>query len=232
MSLPIDDHTSSGILTVNTNFYEFIAEDDIDKPAGTLLCDELEIGRRYYVILTTASGLYRYDINDVIEVTGWHNACPMISFVRKGRDMTSITGEKIHVNHCLMAMRKLAEELNLDVEQFRFVADDVLSTYHILVEPADWQPTETSCTALATAVDRTLASLNTEYDQKRRSGRLLTPCVQIMPRGWSSAERRAAVMAGRRDIEFKWRHLMPVDQCTDRIKALPAYCTSTAAISG
>lgn len=214
MSLPIGDHTPSGILAVNSNFYEFIPEDEIDNPGHTLLCDELDVGKRYYVVLTTASGLYRYDINDVIEVTGWHDKCPMVSFVRKGRDMTNITGEKIHVNQCLMAMRRVTDELRIGVEQYRFIADDILNCYHVQIEPTDWRPTPAICAALACGIDRELATINIEYRQKRRSGRLSEPRVHIMPQGWSAAERRAAIDSGKRDVEFKWRHLIPADQCT------------------
>ena len=89
MSLPLSDHTSSGVLAINTNFYEFIPESEIGSLGDTLLCNELETGKRYHIILTTASGLYRYDINDIVEVHGFYKCCPMISFVRKGRDSTS-----------------------------------------------------------------------------------------------------------------------------------------------
>ena len=215
MSLPVTDHTSSGVLAINTNFYEFIHEDEIDNPGGTLLCDELETGKRYHVILTTAGGLYRYDINDVIEITGWHGNAPLISFVRKGGDMTNITGEKMHVNHCLATMNRVADDLKLEISQYRFVADDAASVYHVLVELGKSPPTPATCSALSLAIDRNLGSLNIEYEQKRRSGRLSPPRVHIMPAGWSAAERRAAVNNGRRDVEFKWRHLVPVDQCKD-----------------
>lgn len=32
---------------------------------------ELEAGRRYDVVITEANGLYRYDLNDVVEVVGF-----------------------------------------------------------------------------------------------------------------------------------------------------------------
>lgn len=215
MSLPICDHTSSGILAINTNFYEFIPENEIDNAGCTLLCDELEIGKRYYAVLTNASGLYRYDINDVIEVTGWYGNCPSVSFIRKGRDMTNITGEKIHVNHCILTMRKVADDFKLKIEQYRFVADDRSNTYHILVEPAESRPPPSICASLASVIDRALAQYNIEYDQKRRSGRLSAPQVHLMRFGWSAAEQRRAVINGSRDVEYKWRHLLPLDQCTD-----------------
>ncbi|HEX6770153.1 MAG TPA: GH3 auxin-responsive promoter family protein, partial [Candidatus Binatia bacterium] len=65
MTLPVSDSGSAGILDVSANFYEFIAENEIDnaRPA-VLTCAELREGANYYLILTTPGGLYRYDIND------------------------------------------------------------------------------------------------------------------------------------------------------------------------
>ena len=48
--------------------------------------------------LTTNGGLYRYDINDVVAVEGCHNGRPVIEFRRKGRGVTSLTGEKVSVD--------------------------------------------------------------------------------------------------------------------------------------
>ena len=214
MSLPITNHSPEGILAVNTNFYEFIpeAEIDADEPR-TLLCDELEVGRRYYIVLTTAGGLYRYDINDIVEVTGFHGSCPTIVFVRKGRDMTSITGEKLHVNHCLAAMRLVEERCGIAFQQFRFAADSAGTRYQVFVEPA--HNDQTYCASIGTAIDDALCEQNIEYAQKRRSHRLELPTLHVMRAGWSEYEIRTAVSDGRMDTEFKWQHLLPEPRQSD-----------------
>ena len=72
-TIPVEDDSAAGVLAVHSNFYEFVAEQDIDDPAPRrLLCHELAEGRRYYLIVTGANGLYRYDLNDVVEVRGFH----------------------------------------------------------------------------------------------------------------------------------------------------------------
>ena len=97
---PKQDGTAAGVLAVHASFFEFIAEEEIDAPCpAARLAHELEEGRRYYVLLTGANGLYRYDLNDIVEVRGFHHRTPKVAFVRKGRDMVSITGEKLHLNH-------------------------------------------------------------------------------------------------------------------------------------
>jgi hypothetical protein len=56
---------------------------------------------------------------------------------------------------------------------------------------------------LGRAIDDQLAKLNIEYDQKRRSGRLHPPLVQIMAKGWSSRRLEAKLAQAVRDIQFK-----------------------------
>ncbi len=208
MTLPIADRTPAGILAINTNFYEFVPEDEtLGEHTRTLLCHELELGKRYYIILTTPGGLYRYDINDIVEVVDFHARCPIISFMRKGRDVTSITGEKLHVNHCLAAMRRVGNRIRGGIRQFRFVADNSENRYRVLLEPYDQQ--QTIGPELISCLDAALADVNMEYAQKRRSHRLRLPALQIMRCGWSESEIRAAATAGRRHAEYKWRHLAP-----------------------
>jgi hypothetical protein len=107
MTVPIEDGSAAGPLAVHANFYEFIPEnhiDDADPPV--LLAHQLETAERYYVVLTGGNGLYRYDINDIVEVRGFHNRTPKVAFVRKGRDMVNIVGEKLHLDQLQAAMRR------------------------------------------------------------------------------------------------------------------------------
>lgn len=58
-TVTIKDGTPAGILLLNTNFYEFIPEQAIDEPAPpVLLAHELEADHNYYIVVTTAGGLY------------------------------------------------------------------------------------------------------------------------------------------------------------------------------
>src|SRR5437867_11355096 len=81
ISLPISDRGAAGILAIDANFYEFIPETEIGGAnPTTLTCAELDEGGTYYIILTTPGGLYRYDINDVVRVTGFYRVVAQIDF--------------------------------------------------------------------------------------------------------------------------------------------------------
>ena len=181
MTLPISDAGSAGILDVSANYYEFIPESEIDsaQPAP-LTCAELREGEHYYLILTTPGGLYRYDINDVVRVAGYYKRTPLIEFVRKGRDVTSITGEKLHVNQVIHAMAQAQTVAGVAAQHYRAFADVAQSRYAFMVEFNGTNPNENALKQLLAALDVNLSKLNIEYAQKRQSLRLNAPVLCVM----------------------------------------------------
>ena len=88
VTLPTEDEGCRGILAVAANFYEFIPEGDMESARPHVLTvSQLENGESYYIVLTSPNGLYRYDINDIVRVVGFHGRTPLLEFMRKGRDM-------------------------------------------------------------------------------------------------------------------------------------------------
>jgi hypothetical protein len=211
LTLPVTDDTAAGVLAVDTGFYEFLPEESLDAAtaAPTLLAHELEVGRRYDVVLSGANGLYRYDLNDIVEVRGFHGRTPLVAFVRKGRDMTSITGEKLHLNHVQAAVRAAEDLTRVEVWQFRLIPDVDACRYDLLVEPSGAGLDERRAEAFAEAVDEALARVNVEYAAKRRSRRLGPPRLSIMRAGWAERQCRADFARGRREVQHKWPALRP-----------------------
>ncbi|MBI4430474.1 MAG: GH3 auxin-responsive promoter family protein [Candidatus Omnitrophica bacterium] len=207
-TLPYKDNTPSGILAIQTNYYEFIPEENhgIQNPP-VLSCHELERGKRYAILLTTTSGLYRYDINDIVEVTDFYHQTPVLAFVRKGRDMTNITGEKMHANHFLAAMDEARRQFDLSIEQFRAVPDFENGRYCIYVELNAGVSDEALRDQVIPFMDQALAKVNIEYAEKRKSRRLKLPYLALMRKGWFDDECRRSMEMGKRDIQFKWRIL-------------------------
>lgn len=208
VTIPTEDYTASGLPSLNTGYYEFIPEEeeDADDPY-VLSIGELEGGRRYSILLTTAGGLYRYRIDDIVEVTGFQGRTPLLSFVRKAGEMTNITGEKMHVNHLIEAIREVSRRFRLRVEQFRAAPDMAASRYELYLELERSVPHALLRDEVLPALDCALARVNMEYEQKRRSKRLREPRIHLMERGWAERAVRRAVEAGRRDTQYKWQVL-------------------------
>ncbi|HEX9787444.1 MAG TPA: GH3 auxin-responsive promoter family protein, partial [Candidatus Binatia bacterium] len=204
MTLPISDSGSAGILAVDNIFYEFIPESEIGSASPTLLsCADLEEGSTYYLVLTTPGGLYRYDINDIVRVAGFFNRTPLIEFVRKGRDVTNITGEKLHVNQVIQAMAQAQSAAGIAVQYFRACADVERSRYAFSVELDGVMPTDEPLSRMLQELDNCLCRLNVEYAQKRDSRRLAAPVLNVMKPGWFERQANAALQRGARDVQFK-----------------------------
>jgi hypothetical protein len=227
VTLPITDAGSAGVLDVSANFYEFIAEAEIhsNQPV-TLTCDQLEQGRSYYLILTTPAGLYRYDINDVVRVAGFYKKIPLIDFVRKGRDVTNITGEKLHVNQVIQAMEQAQRTTGAVVRHFRAFADVDESRYAFMVEFDGTKPSEAALKHLLAELDTRLAGLNVEYADKRKSDRLKAPILCVMRPGWFERKASAALHAGARDVQFKAQLLSATSEDPSEIMLMVEYSNS------
>ncbi len=204
VTVPLEDDETAGPLAAGMGFYEFVPEADIDAARPPVrLAHELEDGERYYLLMTTSSGLYRYDINDIVEVRGFYKKIPRLAFVRKGRDMVSLTGEKLHSSQVGQAAELAAHELGLIDVQVQLIPDQQEMRYDLLIEcnggivGAEHEFVE--------AFDRHLAKINVEYDTKRRSRRLAPPRLWPMRPGWALRRRRLDVeKSGKRDAQYKW----------------------------
>ena len=183
--------------------FEFVEEDRWERGDPAFLwLDEIKAGRRYYVFATTPSGLYRYHINDVVEVTGHAGACPAFGFVRKGQGMTSITGEKIHETQAMTAALRAARAAGIPPAFFVAIADPVAATYRLFHE-VEASPASGCAEQVACAFDAALCEGNIEYAAKRSSGRLHPAQAVLVRPGTGEAVKAAAIAAGQREAQVK-----------------------------
>lgn len=209
-SIPISDETKGGILAINANFYEFIPREDAGKLNKRILTsEELKEGEEYFVIITTPGGLYRYNIDDVIRVTGFFNNTPMIEFVQKGLNMTSVTGEKLYESHIVEAMCRATDRAKCCVEFFTTsIQWGRIPRYIFLVEFTESPPLDKKKDLLK-CIEQELCQINVEYHTKRKSQRLACPVLKIVCRGDFKKYREKRVKEGAHDGQFKVPQLTP-----------------------
>lgn len=102
LNIPWSDERIGGPVAVNSHVLELACEDGDE----TVFCHQAEVGKQYRTILTTSGGLYRYDLGDIVEVTGKWGDIPEIAFVRKAGHASNIAGEKLVEPHVLAAAKK------------------------------------------------------------------------------------------------------------------------------
>ncbi|MDE0190161.1 MAG: GH3 auxin-responsive promoter family protein, partial [Gammaproteobacteria bacterium] len=167
-------------------------------------------GEDYYVIVTTADGLYRYDMNDIVRVNGRIHDTPTLEFLQKGKGVTSITGEKLHEVQVLNAVGEALGKTNVESEFFIVLADPATASYTLYLEP---RGDIASVPRLAPLVDAALRRGNIEYDGKRASGRLGELRMRWLKPGAGDAFREQRVAGGQRDTQFKYLHLQLAEEC-------------------
>ena len=199
-SLTIDHNL--GLLTFTNTFYEFIERDTWEDDQETiLLLDQLEEGKQYYVIITTVNGLYRYFMNDIIEVTGFYNQCPTIQFLQKGKGATNITGEKLYESQVLQAIKGLENEADVSVVFQQWIADEEKNQYFVYVESKEAKVSNS--TQYSETLDTLLSELNIEYHQKRMSGRLKPVQFNLLRHGTGEAFKNYNLAKGQREGQYK-----------------------------
>jgi hypothetical protein len=205
---------AAGLPLLDQHYYEFVEQAAWDAGRPVFLdLHELADGVLYYVVVTTASGLYRYFMNDLVTADGRLASTPLLRFVQKGRGVTSITGEKLYEGQLIDAMHEL--EAAHHATFYLLLADEATSRYRLYLEP------EGACDAntLAEALDRALASCNIEYRDKRASGRLHSPDITILRAGAGDAYKQHALTRGQREGQFKYLALQYRRECAFDFRA-------------
>lgn len=178
VGIVVDNFLDTSVLLPEYYFYEFIRVEDWDKEDPPIYrAHELESGVRYYIIITNNSGLYRYNINDIVEVKGFYNRTPRIIFVQKGEGITSITGEKLSEEQIIIAMDGIKKSIG--IENYHMICDEKNFLYKLFVEfSKNCSPEKKEKTI--PLLDSRLKELNLEYEVKRKSGRLKQPVLVEM----------------------------------------------------
>lgn len=165
-------------------FYEFIAQEDIESSQPkALLLDELEVGKKYEIIITTDWGLRRYRIGDVIEVTWVHPVRICITW--RTKSYLNTFGEELMSHTTDAAIQWLCDMYNLPLAEY--VATTVVEEqgwYHQwFIDFVDWDNTKFTPQDLqdmAQQLDTYIQNHNSDYRAKRWWD-ILMRCLKITP---------------------------------------------------
>mgnify|MGYP001072587382 CR=1 FL=1 len=211
MTIPIEDGTPAGVLDVRHHYFEFIPEEDAEKddPRVVEAADLIE-GRNYFVLLTTAGGLYRYNIFDLVRCVGFHGEAPVVEFLNKGAHFSSLTGEKLSEHQVVDAVEAAQKAAGVRLRSYLMLpiwGDP--PRYGLLAETSDL-PDEAAADRLAAAVEGRLRELNLEYAAKRDTLRLgPVHTIRIRDGAWAEFQKRRLARGGGTVEQYKQPHLIP-----------------------
>jgi hypothetical protein len=212
-SVPVADGTSAGLAEITGNLLEFMPLDEAAAARPRALpAHAAEVGQDYFLVVTNRAGLWRYNMDDRIRVTGRLGQTPVIEFLSRGLHTANITGEKITEHQVVEAMRIAAGALKTAVELFTLQGRFAPTPYYELrLEVAD----DAAAASIAAAMDDALCGLNIEYKSKRSGGRLGSVRAVRLPAGSLAAAEAARIAArGGRGEQYKHQYLL-VDVLTE-----------------
>ncbi len=209
------------VLFAHYHFFEFTSADDMDNPNPKFYqLHELEVGKRYLVYITTYSGLYRYNMNDMIEVTGHYNTIPTIQFIQKVNGIISMTGEKVHERQFMEAVEQAQEQAGVKLRFYVGFADVDKSLYHFYYDFQTPGMTKDKVEEFTKLIDEKLKKINVEYESKRDSFRINDPIGHVLKENAFERYKMSVLEQGGRDGQFKMNLLMQDEKRHEMFKVL------------
>lgn len=215
------DDTNNTVLFPHFHYYEFIEEHDLENEHPHFLqLHELEQGKRYCPYVTTYAGLYRYNMNDLVEVGPNFVNTPTVHMIQKVNGIVTMTGEKLHERQFIEAVHTAEKELQMPVKFFVGFADLSISAYHFYYEFEDLATTQQQAEQFTQKVDQVLQQTNIEYKAKRESFRVKDPVTHRLQRESFEHFKAQCIAEGARDGQFKMNLLMQDDKRHAKFKSL------------
>jgi hypothetical protein len=105
-------------LAIRSHFFEFLDDAGDVHPAWDLNCE-----RPYKLVVTTGGGLYRYLLQDRVEVTGYYRDAPSLLFLGKEDNVSDFYGEKLSESFVASVLGAVFDRHDL-APQFAMIALD------------------------------------------------------------------------------------------------------------
>ncbi|HEY9826581.1 MAG TPA: GH3 auxin-responsive promoter family protein [Stenomitos sp.] len=196
------------ILALESGFYEFVPESEwAAEHPQTLMPTDLKIGDRYRILVTNDAGLYRYDIQDVIEVVGFYEKTPLIVFRHRLGGLLNSTSEKTTEFHVIQTMRRLQNEFEMRLEDFCVTLSEheVPAHYWVNVELAAVSQLSEPEQFLR-RFDAVLQEENGHYQIMRRD-QVPPPALRILAPGSFDTLKQKLLKGGNAEHQLKVPHI-------------------------
>ncbi len=203
IAIPMEMDKAEYVLTPEMGFFEFIPYGEDASDARPRRIEELETGRRYEMVLTNLSGLYRYRLKDIVEVRGFYKESPILAMCFRQNQAINIAGEKMDMETLALASQELGREYGISIHEFSTYDDTSLvpGRYQCFLEAHEIRSREDAERVLAAKagadengrqqladiLDGILKRLNDDYRDLRELGMIGPPSADIVPIGTHEA---------------------------------------------
>lgn len=161
-------------------FYEFVPFEELDSPSPRAIpLWEVEVGRNYAMLISTACGLWRYMIGDTVRFTSKNP----YKFVITGRTkhFINVFGEELIVDNAEQGLAKACAETGAQIADYTaapvYMDSDAQCRHQWLIE---FSRRPESIEQFATILDTTLQQINSDYEAKRYKDITMQP-LEVIP---------------------------------------------------
>jgi hypothetical protein len=172
-AIPVAPDRAGGVAAITSHFLEFLPEDG---QGDALRVDQLAEGAEYRIVVTTSGGLYRYDMEDILRVTGFRERTPVLEFISKTERRVSVSNERITERDVTIAMATACDRCGFRPGAFLFVPCSD-RRYRVLLDGV--AAGESALPRLADELERQLRAAALGYDFEREDA-LLDPLELIV----------------------------------------------------
>lgn len=196
MTIPLES-AGGCVPCLNSHFYEFLPASSANENHAPLLCDELEEGGEYSIVMTTGGGFWRYRIGDRVRCVRFTGRTPLLEFVGKEDGVSDLKGEKLNPYFVGRALDALRLKHDLGAAFLMLAPADDGSSYILISETLS-----ASSTILASEVDDLLQK-NPHYRYCRELGQLNPVRVVLAPSHAGARYLQRCVALGQRAGDVK-----------------------------
>jgi hypothetical protein len=165
-------------------YYEFIPLEEIDDPQPTVLrLDQVQTQRAYALVISTNSGLWRYQVGDTVTFTSTQPYT--IRVLGRTRSFINAFGEELMAENAETAIGAASKACGAQVRDYTaaplFLEQGHAGLHQWLIE---FETAPDNLQRFVQILDENLRLCNSDYDAKRHKNlALLEPEVVILPEG-------------------------------------------------
>ena len=176
------DSSDMLLLLDNEIFYEFIPNGQWEQEnPQTLTLNEVELGVKYAMLISTSGGLWRYLLGDTVVFTSLEPH--LFKIAGRTEHFINAFGEELMIDNADRALQEACELTGAKIREYTaapvFFDDENNGAHEWLIEFAT-PPSDIE--SFREALDTSLKSLNSDYEAKRSFGlSLRMPIIRVLP---------------------------------------------------
>jgi len=172
------------LLLDNGVYYEFLPKSEWNsKRPRTIQIQDVEIGKTYALVISTNSGLWRYQIGDTIQFTERYPF--KFRIMGRTKQQLNVFGEEVMVDNTDSAIAATCLEYGAEVREYTvgpiFMNEGKKGGHEWVME---FEHPPRNITAFQKSLDKNLQAINTDYEAKRyRNMALNNLKIRVVPPG-------------------------------------------------